>query len=133
MDRTTTELSVQLNTNMLTAEEKVKAALQQQGFGILTQIDMQTTLKNKLDVDFPPYKILGACNPSLAHRALNATPEAGLLLPCNVTLSEENAGTVRVSIIDPLVMLGIMETDALDPIAQDAYERLVAVIESLQE
>lgn len=89
------------------AVERVTAALQREGFGILTEIDVQATLKQKLDADFRRYVILGACNPSLAHRALLADLDVGLLLPCNVIVYEEDGGSV-ISVIDPLAMLGVL-------------------------
>ena len=126
-------LKVRLQGDMASAEERVVTALKAQGFGVLTEIDVKNTLKNKLDVDFRPYKILGACNPPLAHRALETAPDVGLLLPCNVTLSVEEAGTVDVSIIDPLAMMGAFVSNDLEPVAQEANQRLNAVIESLEE
>lgn len=89
------------------AVERVTAALQREGFGILTEIDVQATLKQKLDADFRRYVILGACNPPLAHRALLADLDVGLLLPCNVIVYEEDGGSV-ISVIDPLAMLGVL-------------------------
>ncbi|MCO5216173.1 MAG: DUF302 domain-containing protein [Thermomicrobiales bacterium] len=94
------------------ARERVEAALKAEGFGVLTEIDVKATLKKKIDVDFAPYLILGACNPKLAYRALSIQPNIGLLLPCNVTLHEID-GATRVSIVDPLQMLG-MESDNAD-------------------
>ena len=123
--------AVTLHTDFQTAVEKVTAALKAEGFGILTEIDVKTTLKNKLDVDFRPYKILGACNPPLAHRALSAAPEIGLMLPCNVTVSEEEDGRVLVNIIDPEMMLGMIDLPALEEIACDAKERLDRVAAAL--
>jgi uncharacterized protein (DUF302 family) len=108
------------------ALERVGAALKEQGFGILTRIDVKDTLKQKLDVDFRPYAILGACNPRLAHRALSARPDVGLLLPCNVTL-EQAEGGVAVKIADPQVMMttGGFEDDAtIAAVAAEAHELL---------
>ena len=99
---------------------------------MLTEIDVKETFSKKLDVDFRPYKILGACNPALAYRALNAISEAGLLLPCNVTLSQLDTDTVEVSIVDPLVMLGITLNDDLKPIAEEARARLSRVMAALE-
>lgn len=111
---------VTLNEPLENARERVEAALKAEGFGVLTEIDVKATLKQKIDVDFAPYMILGACNPKLAYRALSIQPNIGLLLPCNVTLHEVD-GTTRVSIVDPLQMLG-MESDSaeLQAVATDA-------------
>lgn len=113
------------------ARERVEAALKAEGFGVLTEIDVKATLKKKIDVDFAPYLILGACNPKLAYRALSIQPNIGLLLPCNVTLHEIDSAT-RVSIVDPLQMLG-MESDnaellAVATEAEAAFRRVEAVL-----
>ena len=99
--------AVRLNIPYEEAARRVTAALKDEGFGILTEIDVQATLKQKLDADFRRYVILGACNPSLAHRALLADLDVGLLLPCNVIVYEEDGGSV-ISVIDPLAMLGVL-------------------------
>jgi len=112
------------------AVEKVAAALKDEGFGVLTEIDVKATLKKKLDADFRKYVILGACNPPLAHQALNTELEIGLLLPCNVIVYEEDGGSV-VSIVDPISMLGVVENPALNPVADEARSRLQRVIEAL--
>jgi uncharacterized protein (DUF302 family) len=125
-------LTVQLETDFETAIARVTEALKAEGFGVLTQIDVQATFKAKLDVDFRPYRILGACNPTLAHRALTAAPEVGLLLPCNVTVSQADDGQVQVSIVDPLTMLGVAVQEVLEPIAEEAAERLARVVAALQ-
>jgi uncharacterized protein (DUF302 family) len=111
---------------------RVTEALKQEGFGILTQIDVKETLKKKLNVDFPKYVILGACNPHLAHKALSAETEIGLLLPCNVIVYERKDGSTVVAAQDPDAALGIVGNPGLAPIAKDARERLVRVIESLK-
>ncbi len=121
---TTLGITVHLNTTFDNALARVTDALKAEGFGVLTEIDVQATLKKKLDVDFRPYKILGACNPPLAHRALIAAPEVGLLLPCNVTVQQTEAGAVEVALVDPLVMLGVAANPALQPIAEEARTRL---------
>jgi uncharacterized protein (DUF302 family) len=112
------------------AIEKTTAALKAEGFGVLTQIDVQATLKQKLDVDFRRYVILGACNPPLAYQALSAELEIGLLLPCNVIVYEEGQGAV-VSIVDPLVMLAGL-SPALAPVGEEASARLRRVLAALQ-
>jgi uncharacterized protein (DUF302 family) len=112
------------------AIEQATAALKEQGFGILTEIDVQATMKKKLDVDFGRYVILGACNPPLAYRALQAEPEIGLLLPCNVIVYAEGDGSV-VSIVDPLSMLGIVHNPEVTPVADEARARLQKVIDRL--
>jgi len=117
-------LNVRLNTDFEEALTRVTAALKAEGFGVLTEIDVKETLKKKLDVDFRPYKILGACNPPLAYRALSAAPEAGLLLPCNVTVSFVEDNVTDVAIIDPLSMLGLVQHPDLEPIAEEARARL---------
>jgi uncharacterized protein (DUF302 family) len=113
------------------AVERVTAALMEQGFGVLTEIDVKATLKKKLEADFRKYVILGACNPPLAHRALQAETEIGLLLPCNVIVYEADGGSV-VSIVDPLSMLGVVENPDLDPVADEARARLRKVADALQ-
>lgn len=128
---TTIGINVYLDTDYESALEKVTAELQKEGFGVLTEIDVRATFKKKLDVDFRPYKILGACNPSLAHKSLSAAPEVGLLLPCNVTVSEEADGRILVSLIDPEIMLGFVQNPALEAVAHDAKERLTRVADAL--
>lgn len=110
---------------------RVTEALKQEGFGILTQIDVKDTLKKKLNLDFPKYVILGACNPLLAHQALSAETEIGLLLPCNVIVYEGKDGKTVVAAQDPDAALGLVGNPALAPIAKDARERLVRMIKSL--
>jgi uncharacterized protein (DUF302 family) len=119
-----------LNLPYEQAVAKATEALKEQGFGVLTEIDVQATLKKKLDVDFRKYVILGACNPPLAHRALTAELEVGLLLPCNVIVYEQEGGSI-VSILDPIAMIGIANNPNLDPIAHEARERLQRVIKAL--
>lgn len=123
--------TVRLNADFATALERVTAALKLEGFGILTEIDVRETLKKKLDVDFRPYKILGACNPPLAHRALSVAPEIGLLLPCNVTVAYVEDGVTDVSLVDPIAMLGVVRYAELEPVAQDAAARLARVAQAL--
>ena len=110
------------------AVERVRAELQSEGFGVLTEIDVQATLKDKLDVDRDPYLILGACNPALAHDALTADPELGALLPCNVVVSVRD-GETHVSAIDPERMLSIADRDDLAPLAAEVRARLARVVD----
>lgn len=124
-------LKARLNVDFEAALAQVTAALKAEGFGVLTEIDVKSTLKQKIDVEFRPYKILGACNPQLAYRALSAAPEVGLLLPCNVTVEQTEGDAVLVSIIDPLLMMGVLPGNALHPVAQEAGERLSRVIAAL--
>jgi uncharacterized protein (DUF302 family) len=123
--------NVYLTTDFDTAVTRVTEELKKEGFGVLTEIDVKATLKKKLDVDFRPYKILGACNPPLAHKALTIAPEAGLLLPCNVTVSDEGDGRVLISIIDPNQMLNFLNNPKLEGVANDAEARLRRVAEVL--
>jgi uncharacterized protein (DUF302 family) len=111
--------------------EKVTEALKAEGFGILTNIDVKETMKKKLDVDFRKYSILGACNPPLAHKALTARPDVGLLLPCNVIVYEEG-DTTMVNIIDPMSMTNFIQDPALDEVAEEAHQRLKRVSEAIQ-
>lgn len=117
--------------SMEEAESRIRAALQDRGFGVLTEIDVQATLKKKLDVDFPPYKILGACHPASAFKALSAVPEIGLLLPCNVTVSQNDDGTVRVAAVDAEVMLGVVDRPDLALVAAEVSGWLRAAIDSV--
>lgn len=112
------------------AKEAVTAALQEEGFGVLTEIDVKNTLKQKLDVDFRKYVILGACNPKLAHQALSQELDVGLLLPCNVIIYEEGAECV-VAIADPEAILGVAELPALGELAAQAQIRLQRVMATL--
>ncbi len=133
-DKTAIGSSVTLHTDFESALEHTIAALKEEGFGVLTQIDVKATLKTKLDVDYRPYLILGACNPPLAHRALNAAPEVGLLLPCNVTLTQLKDDRIVVSIIDPMIMLSsFTDNPALEEVAGEAAEKLSRVAAALQE
>jgi len=131
--RSTTEygFAVRLNVPYDEAVRQVTAALKEEGFGVLTEIDVQATLRQKLDVDFRRFVILGACNPPLAYRALQADLDVGLLLPCNVVVYEDGTDSV-VSIIDPVAMLGVIENPALRPVADEAREKLHNVIHGLR-
>ncbi len=109
---------------------KVTEELKKEGFGILTTIDVKETLKNKIDVDFKKYTILGACNPTLAHKALQAEEEIGLLLPCNVIVYEKE-GKTAVSVFDPSLMSKVVENENLDSIAEEVKEMLLRVFDSI--
>lgn len=123
-------MTVRLSEPMASARARVEQALKEQGFGVLTEIDVQATLKKKLGADFRPYVILGACNPQLAHRALGDDLGVGLLLPCNVCLWQDGDGTV-VSIADPKAMFEVVQNPRLLPIADEAARRLQAAIQSI--
>jgi uncharacterized protein (DUF302 family) len=113
------------------AIEKTTAALKEEGFGVLTEIDVKATLKKKLDVDFRRYVILGACNPPLAYQALTNELEIGLLLPCNVIVYETDEGQSTISVVNPMAMLGVTENEALHNVANQAQARLSRVIRNL--
>lgn len=112
------------------AVEKVTEELKKEGFGVLTSIDVKDTLKKKIDVDFKKYIILGACNPSLAHKALESEEELGLLLPCNVIVYEKNDGTM-VSFFDPMIMTHLIDNDKLKIIAEEVQSKLKRVYEAV--
>ncbi|MGD2158324.1 MAG: DUF302 domain-containing protein [Anaerolineales bacterium] len=112
------------------AVEMVTAALKEEGFGVLTEIDVKATIKQKLDKDFRKYVILGACNPPLAHRALTTQLDIGLLLPCNVIVYEADSGS-EVAIIDPISMLGVVDNPELEPVADEAREKLQRIANAL--
>jgi uncharacterized protein (DUF302 family) len=129
-----TELGFQstLNLPYEAALVKVTEALKAEGFGVLTSIDVKETMKKKLDVDFRKYTILGACNPPLAHKALTARPDVGLLLPCNVIVYEAGEATV-VNIIDPMSMTNFIQDPALESVAGEARQRLERVSKAIQK
>lgn len=112
------------------AVAKVTEELKKEGFGVLTTIDVQETLKKKLDVDVPRYLILGACNPPFAHRSLQMEPEIGLLLPCNVIVYEKE-GRIRVAAFDPMVMSAVLENPAMEPVAREVRAKLERAIQGV--
>lgn len=123
--------NVTLKTTMADAEAKVREALMAEGFGVLTEIDVQKVMKAKLDVDRSGYKILGACNPNLAHQAIEAEPDIGLLLPCNVLLREESNGDITVGFMDPVAVLGMIDNPAIAEVAPIVRGKLQQVANSL--
>ena len=120
-----------LDADFATAEERATAALKDEGFGILTEIDMQATFKKKLDVEMPGYKILGACNPPLAHRAVQAEPHIGTMLPCNVILRETGSGQTEVSAVDPVASMAAIDNADLAEVAGEVRDRLQRAVEAM--
>lgn len=119
------------DTSFEEAIEKITTALKEEGFGVLTEIDVKETLKKKIDVDFKKYKILGACNPHFAHKALLSEDKIGVFLPCNVIVEENENGEVEVSAVDPIASMSSVENDRLGGIAVEVQQKLKRVIESL--
>ena len=120
-----------LDIDYESAIAKVTAALKDEGFGIITEIDMKTTLKNKINVDIHPYKILGACNPHFAHQALLAENEIGSMLPCNVVVQETNDGKIKVSAIDPVASMMAVQNNDLADLAIEVRQQMEKVISNL--
>ena len=120
-----------LKTDFDAAIEKVTGELKKEGFGVLTEIDIKATMKKKLDVDLPKYKILGACNPQYAYRALQAENKIGTMLPCNVIVQETSDGTVEVSAVNPLASMQAVENPELGALAEEVTEKLKRVIGNL--
>ena len=133
MDRTKYGISVTLSLDFDNALEKTVACLKDQGFGVLSDIDVEATLKKKLGVDFKRYRILGACNPPMAHKALSAEEDIGLLLPCNVIVCEVSESKTRVAVIDPVAAMSVVGNDAIKPIAEEVKKKLVSVVLALEE
>ncbi|WP_320019294.1 DUF302 domain-containing protein [Labilibaculum manganireducens] len=115
------------------AIDRVTRALQTEGFGILTDIDVKATLKEKLDVNFKKYRILGACNPSFAYKAFQVEDQIGIMMPCNVTVIEQDNGHVDISIMDPTTAFNVIENEALQPFAQELKSRLERCLTYLEE
>jgi len=113
------------------AVQQVTEALAKEGFGVLTVIDVQATLKAKLDIDMRGYRILGACNPKLASQAISAVPDIGLLLPCNVLVREDDEGRVHVEFMDPGAVLGLVDDPRVDPLAEQVKHKLENVLAAL--
>jgi uncharacterized protein (DUF302 family) len=125
-------ITVRISAPFTDAVQRVRDALRKQGFGVLTEIDVQATLRDKLGEDMEPYLILGACNPSLAHRALTADRRIGLLLPCNVVIRTEAAQTV-IEALDPQTMVTVAGRPSLQPVADEAATRLRAALNALRD
>lgn len=125
------DLSITLDLPYEKAVAEVRAALKEQGFGVLTEIDVQATMREKLDADMEPYVILGACNPSLAHRALEVDRMIGLLLPCNVVVRADGDERSLVQALDPRVLIEVPEREELRPVAEEAGKRIRAALDSL--
>jgi uncharacterized protein (DUF302 family) len=123
--------SKELNVSFDEAVEKVRGALAAEGFGVLTEIDVRATLKKKLDVDFRPYKILGACHPESAYQALQAEDKIGLMLPCNVVVQEREPGQAEVSAIDPVASMAAVDNPNLAEVAEGVRKKLAGVIDKL--
>ncbi|HZS76744.1 MAG TPA: DUF302 domain-containing protein [Ktedonobacteraceae bacterium] len=132
MTKTTYGFGTRLNLAYEEAVQRVKDALKVEGFGVLTEIDMRKTMREKLGVEMEPYIILGACNPPLAHRALEVESDIGLLLPCNVVVRAEGSAS-RVDIADPQAMLGIVGSEQLSVVADEAKQRLQRVVAALEK
>ena len=124
--------SVQLLGGFQEAVSRVTAALKTQGFGIISDIDVQSTMKEKLGVEGQPYRILGACNPSLAHRAIQAEPDIGLLLPCNVVVRQAPDGKIIVSFMDPEAVLSLVNRNDIDELGNEVRQRLEKVRDALK-
>ena len=128
-------MTTTINAPMAAVKERVTAALKNNGFGVLTEINMAATLKDRIGAEIPSYEILGACNPTLAHKAVTLEPSIGLLLPCNVTLRDVD-GKTEVSIIDPKMMIAVVDEDVqhqLDSVMQEARTLLQTALDELTE
>ncbi len=123
--------STTVATDFGQAVSRVTEELAKEGFGVLTEIDVQAVMKNKLDLDKRPYKILGACNPALANQALSSEPDIGLLLPCNVVVREEQDGSVTVAFMDPAAVLSLVQQDGIAELAAEVKSRLERVRDAL--
>jgi uncharacterized protein (DUF302 family) len=123
--------STVLNTNFKNAEAIIIEVLKTEGFGIISEIDMRSKLKEKLGVDFRKYKILGACNPSFAYKALQVEEKIGVMLPCNIVIMDKENGTTEVTAINPIASMMAIQNPALEPLANEITEKLKRVIEAL--
>lgn len=125
-------LTMTMKDEFESAVARVTEALKAEGFGVLTEIDVKETMKKKIGAEYPPFKILGACNPLLAHRALTAAPELGLLLPCNVVVRQIETGIIEVSLIDPMQMLNFVGKPELKELGTEARLRFERVVTALK-
>jgi uncharacterized protein (DUF302 family) len=125
--------SINLNGDFEDVITRVTEALKEQGFGVLTEIDVKATLKAKLDVDRLPYTILGACNPTLAQQALEADPDIGMLLPCNVVVRQEDDGAVTIAFMDPAAVLSLVDKPGVEALATEVRGKLERVRDALRE
>ena len=125
------EFTVEVQMDFHAAQMKTRELLKEEGFGVLTEIDVRSTVKEKLGIDFRPYTILGACNPQLAHRALEAEPGIGVLLPCNVVVEQESADHTRVRFMEPTSALSLIDNSTVEDVAKEASSRLHRVAERL--
>jgi len=124
--------SIKVNADLSAVEDKIIAALADEGFGVLTEIDVKATLKKKLDLDKRPYKILGACNPQLANQAIDAEPEIGVLLPCNVVLRQDENGQNIVTFMDPAAVLTLVDREGVADLANEVRARLKRVSDTVE-
>jgi uncharacterized protein (DUF302 family) len=124
--------SINVNADLSAVEDKIVAALADEGFGVLTEIDVQATLKKKLGLEKRPYKILGACNPQLANQAIDAEPEIGVLLPCNVVLRQDESGQNIVTFMDPAAVLTLVDREGVAELANEVRARLKRVSDAVE-
>jgi len=125
-------ISKAINTSFTTAVNQVKEALQTEGFGVITEIDLKEKFKEKLNKDFRNYTILGACNPKLAYEAIQKEDTIGVMLPCNILIQEKQEGVIEIAAINPMESIGAVENKALMPLAKEVSEKLKKVIDQLQ-
>ncbi|WP_026278714.1 MULTISPECIES: DUF302 domain-containing protein [unclassified Thioalkalivibrio] len=132
MEQPRYSFNVVVNESMDTTIERTTAALGEEGFGILSEIDVAAAFKKKLDLDHRPYRILGACNPHLARHAIEADPNIGLLLPCNVLVQDNQDGTCTVGFMDPVAVMSLVDKPGVEALASDVRERLERVRQALE-